>query len=282
MYPVQTLLYYPGCSIKRDFIVVERTSKAVLEALGYKLVEINNWYCCGGFPGVTQSEHSKYVSSLRTLTMAQMQARELGTDTVVTLCPFCYNTLKQGEQLRSIKPDLYTRVASYLRDEFTPYQGGLRVVHFVELLYSKLSDLAKLAEGRLKGIKVAPYYGCMLLRPKSIALDNPDNPEIIERILRPLGAEPVKYPYRTYCCGSFHTLGEPEIVKRNTSKIASSITSSGASITVTPCPLCLYNLRVNTNLRVLHLSEIVAYALNLRDFLDEESFKILSTLRGEI
>jgi len=278
---VKTLLYYPGCSVKRDFPEVERTSLAVLEALGYKIVEISNWYCCGGFPGLTTLDHVKYVSSLRTLSQAQAQARDLGTDTMLVLCPFCYNTLKQAERLPRERPEVYKRVAEYLKDELTPYHGGLGVSHFVELLAERLSDISKLAEGRLQGVKVATYYGCMLLRPRSIAIDHPENPEIVERIIRALGAEPVKHPYRTYCCGSYHALGEPEIVRRNTSRIAWSVTSSEADVVVTPCPLCLYNLRKYTELRVLHLSELVAYALGIHNVLSPDALKALNTLKGE-
>jgi len=278
---MEVLLYYPGCSIKRDFPEVERSSIALLTALGYRVIEISNWYCCGGFPGATAVDHVKYVSSFRTFAVAYPQARELGTSTIITLCPFCYNTLKQAEKLPTSKPEEYRRVADYLRDEFEPYRGGLRVAHIVEVLSARLNELAKLAEGRLRGVKVAAYYGCMLLRPKVVSVDSPESPQIIERIIEALGAVPVGHPYRTYCCGSFHVLAEPSIVRRNTERIAWSVASSGADVAVTPCPLCLYNLRRYTGLRVLHLSELIAYAINLREVVSPESIKAISAPRGE-
>jgi heterodisulfide reductase subunit B len=278
---VETLLYYPGCSIKRDFSEVERSSRAVLEALGYRVVELRDWYCCGGFPGSTALDHVKYVSSLRTLSLAQSQARELGANTVLVLCPFCYNTLKQAEKLPAERPDVYKLVAEYLRDELTPYQSGLRVAHLVEVLASRLSDLSKLAGRGLRGVRVAAYYGCMLLRPRSVAVDNPEDPGVVESIVKALGAEPVKHPYRSYCCGSYHAVGEAEIVRRNTSRVAWSVTSSGADLVVTPCPLCLYNLKKYTDLRVVHLSELVAYALGAREALGPEALRVLSPLREE-
>jgi len=279
---MQTLLYYPGCSIKRDFLEVEKSSIAVLTALGYKLVEITNWYCCGGFPGTTTIDHVKYVSSLRTFTTAQLQARELNTNTIITLCPFCYNTLKQAEQLPLSKPEVYVRIADYLKDEIEPYRGGLKVIHLVEVLSNRLNDIAKLVESDLKGVKVAAYYGCMLLRPRVIAIDDPENPQVIENIIKALGAVPIKYPYRTYCCGSFHVLAEPGIVKRNTERIAWSIMNNGADIVVTPCPLCLYNLKKYTELKILHLSELIAYAMNLNEALSSEVLKTLNSLRKKI
>jgi len=278
---MQVLLYYPGCSIKRDFPEVEKASLAVLAALGYKVVELRDWYCCGGFPGTLAWDHIKYVSALRTLSMAYQQARELSASTIVTLCAFCYNTLKQASQLHEGSLEMYKRVADYLRDEFEPYRGGLRVAHFIEILYERVKEVAKLAEGRLKKIKVAAYYGCVLLRPKAVAVDNPDNPRIIEEVIKALGAEPVTYPYRTYCCGSFQILAEPSIVKRNVEKIAASIAGSGAEIVVTPCQLCLYNLRKYSNLKILDLSELVAYAMNLQESLSPEVLRAVRTFESK-
>jgi heterodisulfide reductase subunit B len=260
---MKTLLYYPGCSLKRDYQEAERAGIAVLEALGYRVVELRDWYCCGGYPGSTSIDHVKYVSSIRNLSKAIQQKRETGGDTIVTLCPFCYNTIKQAEKLYSMKPDIYRRVVEYLKDEVEPYRGGLRVAHFVEVLYESRSELPKLARRRLSGLKVAVYYGCMLLRPRAVALDNPDKPVLLESILRELGAEPVDYPLKSYCCGSFHSILEPSIVARNTGKIARAIVDSGASIVVTPCPLCLSNLRKYTDLRAVHLSELIAHALGV-------------------
>lgn len=262
---LKTLLYYPGCSVRRDYSEAEAAGLATLSALGYSVVELSEWYCCGGQLGLTSIDHQRYVSSLRTLSRAiqQVERSKIKVDGVVTLCPFCYNTLKQAERLRFARPEIYERVASYLRDEVEPYTSGLRVLHYVQVLYEKRGDLAKLVKRRLSGLRVAVYYGCMLLRPRAVSIDDPDKPTIIETVLRELGATPVEYPYKTYCCGSFHSIVEPKIVASNTKKIAESAKRAGAIVVTTPCMLCLENLKRYTDLPIIHLSELVAYALGL-------------------
>jgi heterodisulfide reductase subunit B len=262
---LRALLYYPGCSVRRDYSEAEAAGLATLRALGYSVVELSEWYCCGGQLGLTSIDHQRYVSSLRTLSRAMLQVRgsRIEVDGVVTLCPFCYNTLKQAERSRSTRLDIYERVASYLRDEVEPYAGGLKVLHYVQVLYERRRDLAKLVKRGLGGLKVAVYYGCMLLRPRAISIDDPDKPTIIESILKELEATPVEYPYKTFCCGSFHSIVKPEIVASNTKKIAESAKRAGAVIVTTPCMLCLENLKRYTDLSIIHLSELIAYALGL-------------------
>lgn len=246
---------------------------SILSALGYTTVEIENWYCCGGFSSITLLDHVKQLGALRTLSTASKQSTKLGTNTILTLCPFCYNVLKRASTLPVDEPEVYRRDAEYLRDDVEPYSGGLSVVHLVELLATELDNLKKLVKNSLKGLGIAVYYGCMLLRPKNIAVDDPENPLIIEKVLEALGAEPVDFPYKTYCCGAFHTLGEAEIVSYNSAKIIRSATDAGATIIATPCPLCLYNLQhyspyMGAGVRVLHLTDVVAYAIGLQSSMD--------------
>ena len=265
---MKTLLYYPGCSIKKDFTDIEKASMSLLSALGYTVIEIENWYCCGGFSSITLLDHVKQVGAFRTLSIASKQSIKLSTNTILTLCPFCYNVLKRASTLQVNEPGVYRRVAEYLKDDVEPYSGGLSIIHLVELLVAELDNLKKLVKNSLKGLRIAAYYGCMLLRPKNVAIDNPENPLSIEKVLEVLGAEPVDFPYKTYCCGAFHTLGEAEIVSYNSTKIIKSAIDAGATIIATPCPLCLYNLQryspyVEAGIKVLHLVDVIAHAIGL-------------------
>lgn len=256
--------------MKKDFVEIEQLSLSILATLGYNVVEIENWYCCGGFPAITQLDHAKYLGAVRTLSIASKQSKKLGLNTVLTFCPFCYNVLKRASRIPEAEFAIYERVAKYLSDDVEPYVGGLQIAHLVEILALKTEDLKKLVKRSLNGLKIAAYYGCMLLRPRSIAIDSPENPQIIEKILEVLGAEPVDFPHKTYCCGAFHGLAYPEIASYNTSKIVKSAVESGATIITTPCPLCYYNLRLyskelRTDIKVLHISEIVAQAIGIKD-----------------
>ena len=54
----------------------------------------------------------------------------------------------------------------------------------------------------LNGLRVAPYYGCQLLRPSSVmGFEDPDKPQSLERLIVALGGEVADYEAKTKCCG---------------------------------------------------------------------------------
>jgi heterodisulfide reductase subunit B len=129
-------------------------------------------------------------------------------------------------------------------DEEVNYDGEVQVVHLLELLrddagWENISSRVKLP---LRGLKVAPYYGCTLLRPKEVAIDNTESPTILSYLLGALGAEVVDFPLATECCGSFQVVSSPDCVLECAWNILSSALRWGAEALVLSCPLCDFNL----------------------------------------
>jgi heterodisulfide reductase subunit B len=123
------------------------------------------------------------------------------------------------------------------------YSGKVEVIHFLELLKEKGWDtITGAVKMPLEDLKVAPYYGCLLLRPREFALDDPDNPRIIEDLLESLGAEVVDLAYKSKCCGAYHAVHMKEVAAELSHKILSQATEMGADMVVTACPLCEFNL----------------------------------------
>ncbi|PIP13815.1 MAG: heterodisulfide reductase, subunit B, partial [bacterium (Candidatus Stahlbacteria) CG23_combo_of_CG06-09_8_20_14_all_40_9] len=91
-------------------------------------------------------------------------------------------------------------------------------------------------------LKVASYYGCLLLRPQNAAIDNPENPTILEDLFTSLGIEVVNFPYKNECCGSYNTVNAVDLIVERTYRIINSARSLGANIIATSCPLCQFNL----------------------------------------
>ena len=120
----------------------------------------------------------------------------------------------------------------------------------------------------LKGKKIAAYYGCLLLRPgKTMQMDNPENPKILEDFIRAIGATPVLYPMRNECCGGYLTLDEKSVAESRSNKVMTSAKDHGAEMVITACPLCLYNLQKNSgvsDLPVVYFTELLAEALGLK------------------
>ena len=128
--------------------------------------------------------------------------------------------------------------------EEVDYEGDVKILHLLELLRDeiKFENIAKKVVKPLKNLKIANYYGCLLVRPKEIGLDDVENPTILENLMTVLGAEAIDFPYKTECCASYQTVDKPEIVADRTYHILTSAQSLGAEIVSLSCPLCAFNL----------------------------------------
>jgi len=94
----------------------------------------------------------------------------------------------------------------------------------------------------LENLKVAGYYGCMLLRPADIGIDNHEVPTILEDFIRSLGAVPVDWRSKSKCCGSYLTLSNKDTVVNMSYGILEDARKNGADVIITSCPLCAFNL----------------------------------------
>jgi len=129
-------------------------------------------------------------------------------------------------------------------DEEINYSGEVKVVHLLEVLRDEIGwgTLAQKVKLPLRELKVAPYYGCTLLRPREVAIDSVENPTILREFLKALGASPVDFPESTRCCGSYQIISDPGTISAYVWNILSSALSHGAEALVLSCPLCDYNL----------------------------------------
>ena len=158
------------------------------------------------------------------------------------------------------------RANNYLDEE---YNGEAKVMHLLELLRDEVGfdKVAEKVVKSLEGKKVAAYYGCLLLRPSTVMqMDDPENPTIIEDLIKALGGEPVVYPYRNECCGGYIALENPESAKARSNKVTSNAANSGADVLVTACPLCKYNLEKNgSEIPVVYFTDLLAEALGVKE-----------------
>jgi heterodisulfide reductase subunit B len=271
--------YFPGCTLKSHAGSFERTALAAALALGVRLVEMPRWVCCGTVYSMATDDLMHQVAPVRNLARASAQAKDYGEERVVTLCSMCYGTLKQAASLMEQDPDKRETINGYLeRDDDEPgYRGSVRVLHLLELLAEEVKPetIERAIVRPLTGLKVAPYYGCLLVRPSSGAMDDsPENPRLMQDLLSALGAEPVANPYATECCGSYHTAVNPEVVARRTYQIIEGARAQGADIIALSCPLCDFNLDRRqeeaqrlypgfSGMPVIYFTELVALALGL-------------------
>lgn len=259
------LSYYPGCTLKTKAKELDKYGRKAAEALGVTLEEIPDWQCCGGAFTSAGDEIATKLSSVRAL----VSARDAGQD-LVTLCSACHNVIKRTNFAMANDSNMQTKANNYMKLD-TPYTGETKVYHYLELLRDVIGfdEVAKKVVNPLKGKKIAAYYGCLLLRPgKVMAMDNPENPQIIEDFIKAIGATPVVYPYRNECCGGYITLEDKSLASKKSSLVLNSAEKAGADLVITACPLCLYNLQhtaAEQDIPVVYFTELLAEALGVKE-----------------
>ena len=234
-----SLAYYPGCTLKTRARNLEEPAVASMEALGFTLDEVPRWNCCGAVYSLADDDLIHQVAPVRNL----IRVKKQGKAELVTLCAFCLNTLKRANLL--MRQDVARRdTLNAFIDEGIDYSGEVKVVHLLEVLRDKVGweALSQKIKLPLQGLKAAPYYGCTLLRPREIAIDDVENPIILGEFLKALGASPVDFPESTRCCGSYQVVSSPGDIAEYARPILNSALSHGAEALVLTCPLCDYNL----------------------------------------
>ena len=264
--------YFPGCTLSTKAKNYDRSGRAVAEALGFPLEELPEWQCCGATFPLMLDDSMALIAPTRIL----YQAQQAG-DRVTTLCSICFNVLRRSQALLDRDEEMLDRINWFTEEE---YEGDVHVAHFLEILRDDVGweggpeSLAERVKRPLTGLKVAPYYGCLLLRPfEEIGLDDPEDPHILHDLVRALGAEPVDFPYNVECCGSYLIVKEPDVPKSLAKDIVVSAREHGADVIITACPLCQFNLdypqretkmsRAGEQLPVLYFTQLMAVALGL-------------------
>ncbi|MEZ5359346.1 MAG: CoB--CoM heterodisulfide reductase iron-sulfur subunit B family protein [Candidatus Zixiibacteriota bacterium] len=231
--------YYPGCTLKTRAKNLETSALAAMEALGIEVEELTRWNCCGAVYSLADDDLIHIVAPVRDL----IRVKESGHDTVVTLCSMCYNTLARANELMKTD-EVKRKTINDFMDEEPDYAGEVKVYHLLDYLRDVIGwDAVKEKVVKpLSDVKVAPYYGCTLLRPKDVSLDKPDNPTILQDFLTALGAQIVDFPGALQCCGTYQILGNPEAALSVSHNILSDAVNHGAEALALACPLCDYNL----------------------------------------
>ena len=129
-------------------------------------------------------------------------------------------------------------------DEEIDYEGEVEPVHLLQVLRNDLGweAIAQKVQITLQNLKLAPYYGCTLLRPQEAAIDRVERPTVLQELLQTLGATVIDFPFATECCGSFQAVSNPDYVIERAHTILSMALKQGAEAVVLSCPLCNFNL----------------------------------------
>lgn len=232
--------YYPGCTLKNNAKNFEESALCSLKTLGVEVEELHRWNCCGTVFSLATDDLIHHVAPIRNL----IRVKEADADSVMTLCAMCYNTLKRANERVKSDPESLQKINDFMYKEKITYQGDVKVLHLLEILKNDITfeSVKQKTTKPLKGLKIASYYGCMLVRPEGIGFDDIENPVILDELMETLGATPVDFPYKVECCGAYQTVDKPEIIAKRTQAILDSARINGADVVVVSCPLCAFNL----------------------------------------
>jgi heterodisulfide reductase subunit B len=231
--------YFPGCSLKGLGRAYEESLLPVMRHLGVELAELDDWNCCGATAYMSVDEAKAGVLAARNLAIAE----KAGPHDLLTPCSACYLVLNKTKHNIEDFPEIQAGVQRALRIANLTYTGATKVRHPLDVLVHDVGlDVIKEKVVRpLKGLKVAPYYGCQVVRPYS-TFDDAWNPTTMDRLLAVLGAEVVPFPLKTKCCGGSLTGTVPEAGLRLTYILLKEAVRRGADVIATICPLCQFNL----------------------------------------
>jgi heterodisulfide reductase subunit B2 len=240
-------LYFPGCSLKGTGKAYDESFQAVFQSLAIDYKELEDWNCCGATTYMSISECKAFALSARNLALAEKQGAKSSVD-LVAPCAACYLVLNKTQKYLKEYPAIGDDIRGALKAANLSYKGTVKVRHPLDVLVNDIGKdkIAAHVKAPLKGLKVACYYGCQIIRPYA-DFDNQDNPTSMDTIMQALGAETIDWPLKTRCCSGSLSATIQEAGQRLGYILLKEARKHKADVVVTACPLCQFNLECFQN-----------------------------------
>lgn len=227
--------FFPGCLIPAMYPGMEFSIRETLPKVGIEVADLEGASCCPDPIYFKSGDKLKWLSvAARNLTLAE----DLELD-IFTNCSGCTATLSEAFHLLAEDDELKATVNRRLGRVGREYKGTSGIRHIVTLLrdiagYDAVRDSVTRP---LEGLKVAIHYGCHLLKPSRImGVDDPNNPEVVESLVRALGAEPVRHDNWYLCCGK--ACQAEDVPQKMLCDLFQSIQEEEADLLCLVCPTC--------------------------------------------
>jgi len=265
--------YYPGCSLEATAREYDMSVREVLKALDVELVELDDWNCCGA----SAAYSTDYLLSLA-LPARNIAIAEKANLDVLAPCPECYVRLWKTNDAVKEDPKLVEKINQTFEGTGLELKASIDVRHPVDVILNDIG-LTKLKEkvvNPLTGLKVVPYYGCVLVRPpRKKSFDSAENPTSLDKIISTIGATPIEdYPLKTKCCGAPLMLADEDVMLKLADALFSKAEEHGADCMITACPLCHMGLdgkqtcieeayEKKIGMPVLYFTQLIGLALGI-------------------
>lgn len=262
--------YYPGCSLEKTQRGYDESVREVFKELGQELIEIEDWNCCGATVYMSVKETVSLAVSARNLALAE----RMGLD-VLAPCSSCFTVLSKTNRIINEIPEMRRDVNEALGEGGLTYSGRTRVRHPLDVLMNDLGlgTIRKHLRRNLNGLKIAPYYGCQIVRPEK-GFDDREDPILLDTLFRECGGDVVYFPLKVRCCGGMLMTTFEETALRLNKELLQCARQNSADVIVTTCPLCHFNLeayqgRINEvygttfETPILYFTQLLGIALGL-------------------
>ena len=267
--------YWPGC-VSRGFTPELHGSMAkVAPLLDIELVELDRACCTGA--GVIAEHNQELADTLNARTFALAQQVD-GAELMMNICSTCQGAQSECQERLDANAEYREHVNSTLAGEGLSYEKGLTNKNFLWLLVEEigLERLRSRVKRPLTNLKVGPFYGCYIVRPRERLGIDAEHPRdhYLRQVIDALGGTVIEYAGMRKCCGfPIITMNKEASLKQAGRHLGDAV-DADADCLVTPCPLCHLNLDLQQplaegvvgrelNMPVLHLPQLVGLALGL-------------------
>lgn len=254
--------YFPGCSLHSTGLEYGLSTRSVFQHLGMELVELPDWNCCGASSAHALDPTLAVALPARNLALAQTMGHDL-----VAPCAACFNRMKGADHALRTNTAIRAEVEALVGFN---YSGNVAIRPLLAVLHEDYgaNQLTQQVQRPLQGLKVVPYYGCLLVRPPEITqFDDPDDPQVMANLLRAAGAEVMSWSHATDCCGGSLSLSRSDVVENLVGRLADRAREAGAQALVTACPLCQVNLEMrqtgDDKVPAFYFTELLGLAFGL-------------------
>ncbi len=262
--------YYPGCSLEHTASPYDKSVREVFKALGIGLKEIDDWNCCGATMYMSVKKIVGYAISARNLAIAQ----NMNLD-VCASCSSCYTILKKTNRHIQWDPKERAKINEALQAANLSYDTIVNIRHPLDILVNDfgLDELKKHVVKPLNGLRVAPYYGCQIVRPHH-GFDDIDDPQTMDRLIEVLGGTPTEYSSKVRCCGGMLMTTDEEVALKLNKNLIENAVDNEAEMISTVCPLCQMNVEAyqdkinsfchtNYNIPIVYFTHLIGIAIGI-------------------
>jgi heterodisulfide reductase subunit B2 len=261
--------YYPGCSAKSTAPELDATTLALIDFLHLDIKELKDWVCCGASSLHSVDKVLHTALSVMTLDAANAEERD-----IMVQCPACLAHVLEAKEVLSEDSDMKSDVLEAVGKQV---DATMKIHHFSSILHDEygLDKIREKVTNPLHSLKIANYYGCLIVRPPELMqYDDPENPMVMDNLLSACGAENIVWPFKTKCCGAGTAISDTDVSLDLTYEILRMARNNGAECIAVLCPLCQNNLDLRQkkieqrygeklNLPVLYYTQLLGLAFGL-------------------